>query len=69
MFTHLSRGEKLMTTSLSHLKTQRIDSITWIQTEAHNQKWYFQEDHDTEKLKLKLKLSMINGKVLDLMIL
>jgi hypothetical protein len=30
LFTHLSRGGKLMITSLSHLKTQRIISKTWM---------------------------------------
>ncbi len=49
LFAHPYRGGKLMTTSFSHLKAQRITSKTWMQIKAHNQKWYFQEDHDIEK--------------------
>jgi hypothetical protein len=49
LFAHSSRGGKLMTTSPSHLKIQRVASRTWTQIEAHDQKWYFQEDHGIEK--------------------
>jgi hypothetical protein len=35
LFAHLSRGGKLITISLSHLKIQKITSRTWMQTKAH----------------------------------
>jgi hypothetical protein len=38
MFAHPSRGGKLMTTSPSHLKAQKVVSKTWMQTKAHDQK-------------------------------
>jgi hypothetical protein len=41
--------QKLMTTSLSHLKIQRTTSRTWMQTKAHDHKWYILKDHDIKK--------------------
>jgi hypothetical protein len=38
MFAHPFGGGKLMTTSPSHLKIQRITSKIWMQIEAHDQK-------------------------------
>jgi hypothetical protein len=36
LFAHPYRGGKLMTTSLSHLKAQKVTSKTWMEIEAHN---------------------------------
>jgi len=40
LFTHPPKGGKLMTTSLSHLKVQKITSKTLMQTKADDQNWY-----------------------------
>ncbi len=49
LFAHSFGGGKLMITSPSHVKAQKVDSRTWMQTKAHDHKWYLQEDHDTKK--------------------
>jgi hypothetical protein len=36
LFTHSFRGGNLMTTSLSHVKAQKVDSKTWMRIEAHD---------------------------------
>jgi hypothetical protein len=54
LFVHLSRGGKLIITSLSHLIVQKMFSKTWMQTRVYGQKWYFQEGHDIEKHDKKL---------------
>ncbi len=49
LFAHPFAVGKLMTILPWHLKAQKVTFRTWMQTKAHDQKWYFQEDHDTKK--------------------
>jgi hypothetical protein len=39
-FAHPLGGGKLITTSFSHLKVQRVAFRTWMQIAAHDKKWY-----------------------------
>ncbi len=50
LFTHPSKGGKLMIISPSHLKVQRVAFRNWMQIEGHNHKWYIKKDHDIEKM-------------------